>query len=189
MIQVSLNCIQIWSRWKLLSNHPLSELPHILWSDFPQEYQCVYVLWLDYIPNKFLYSLEIPPDKPPPLKYHLYTKKDSQKAGDHQEDVSESEDDDEATELDATLEEKQHLYYQQQQSSILLTTECFVVSPGAAIPGSLAVTSDSIYFTADEESEEMRKLDQQVRSVFFYYYYYYYYFGYLYRRKNFELHN
>ena len=107
-------------------------------------------------------SIEIPPDKPPPLKYHLYTKKDSQKPGDNQQDMYESEDDDEQTELDTTLEEKQHLYYQQQQSSILLTTECFVVSPGAAIPGSLAVTSDSIYFTADEESEEMKKLDQQV---------------------------
>ena len=108
------------------------------------------------------YIIEIPPDKPPPLKYHLYIK-DTPKA-DHQEEMSGSEDEDElvTTELDTTLEEKQHLYYQQQQSSILFTSDCLVVSPGAAIPGTLAVTSDSIYFTADEESEEMRKLDQQV---------------------------
>ena len=58
--------------------------------------------------------------------------------------------------------DKQHFYQQQQQSSILLTTDCLVISPGAAIPGTLAITNDSIYYTADEDSDDMKKLDQQV---------------------------
>jgi hypothetical protein len=102
---------------------------------------------------------EIPPDKPPPLKYHLYTKD----AQNNEENVSGSEDEG-VNELDTTMEEKQQIYQQQQQGSILLTVECFVISPGAAIPGTLAITNDSLYYTTDEESEEIKKLDQHVRG-------------------------
>ena len=107
---------------------------------------------------------EIPPDKPPPLKYHLYTKNAS---NNDKTNVSESEDE-ELNELDTTIEEKQQLYQQQQQSSILLTTECLVISPGASIPGTLAITNDSLYYTADEESDEMKKLDQHVSDLYLY---------------------
>ena len=107
------------------------------------------------------FLLEIPPDKPPPLKYHLYVKDVATSI----EGASE-ESEDEINDLDTTFDEKQHIHHQQQQSSILLTTECHVVAPGAAIPGTLAVTNDSLYYTADEDSEEIKKIDPQVVVLF-----------------------
>lgn len=105
----------------------------------------------------FLLSfLEVPPEKPPPLKYHLYTK-DTPKSD--EVEVSESEDD---VDLDATLEER-HIYHQ--QGSIQITTECNIISPGAVVPGTLAITTDALYFTADDESEELKTLDPMVREM------------------------
>ena len=98
------------------------------------------------------YVLEMPAQKPPPLKYHLFTQK-LPKNDDG--DISDAEDEN----LDAAMETKEPYHH---HGIIVFTTECKVIAPGSVIPGTLAITSDSLYFTADEESEEIKTIDPQV---------------------------
>lgn len=97
--------------------------------------------------------LVIPPEKPPPLKYHLFTQKLPSSNDLAEESESEAEDD---TESKVTEERQQH------SGSIVYTVECQVISPGTVIPGVLAITSDSLYFTADEEAPDMKRINQEV---------------------------
>lgn len=97
--------------------------------------------------------LVIPPEKPPPLKYHLFTQKLPSSNDLAEESESEAEDD---IESKVTEERQQH------SGSIVYTVECQVISPGTVIPGVLAITSDSLYFTADEEAPDMKRINQEV---------------------------
>ena len=97
--------------------------------------------------------LVVPPEKPPPLKYHLFTQKLPPSNNVAEESEGETEDD---IESKVTEERQQH------SGSIVYTVECQVISPGTVIPGVLAITSDSLYFTADEEAPDMKKINQEV---------------------------
>ena len=76
-----------------------------------------------------------------------------------EQNSAEEEDEEEEIDLDSVLEEKQPYEH---HGSIVITTECCVVSPGAVISGTLAITNDSLYFTADEDSDDLKKIDPQV---------------------------
>ena len=93
------------------------------------------------------------------MKYHLFREKIPHNDLSSTE-LSDAEDD---IDLDATMEAKQPYHH---HGSIVFTTECLVVAPGCVIPGTLAITSDSLYFTADEESEELKKIDPQVTFAY-----------------------
>ena len=72
---------------------------------------------------------------------------------------SEDDYDEHDVDLDASISDK--LLYQQ-QGSIQVTTPCSVISPGVVVPGTLTITTDSLYYTAEDECEELKKLDPQV---------------------------
>ena len=44
----------------------------------------------------------------------------------------------------------------------MLSCQCSVIAPSVQAPGSLTITTSTLYFTADEESEEYQQIDPQV---------------------------
>ena len=103
------------------------------------------------------YSSDIPPAKLPPMKYHLFVKKSRSSEDDSRDTEMEDE--------DLEMSPQEDIQFMQQPGNIQFTTTCKVISPGVVIPGSLAITGDALYFTADEESEELQGIDPLVRCV------------------------
>ena len=110
--------------------------------------------------NKFLLFLngvifflsEIPLEKPLPLKYHLFSKQLPNRK------VSENDEEDD-NEFESTSEEKQAYH---QHGSITYSIQCKIISPGVTLPGILTITTDSLYFTADEDCDEVKNVDPKV---------------------------
>lgn len=46
---------------------------------------------------------------------------------------------------------------------IVLTVECSMLAPGVVLPGNLTLTTSTLYFTIDDDNEETKKIDPQVR--------------------------
>ncbi|XP_012557946.1 neurobeachin isoform X1 [Hydra vulgaris] len=91
-------------------------------------------------------------EKPLALKYHLFTKQSP-----NGKVVEDNEDDD--IDLESASEEKQAYH---QHGSIMYSVACRIISPGVTLPGILTITTDSLYFTADEECVELKNIDPKI---------------------------
>jgi len=45
---------------------------------------------------------------------------------------------------------------------INISTTCLLVCPGAAVPGTISITSSEVFFECDEEHKDFKKIDSKV---------------------------
>ena len=111
----------------------------------------------------FLILLDLPKIKSSPnLKYHLYRQKTLEQAS------SSAASDEEAEEGEVDINElkKEELVdKEEKQIEALHTVKCHVIAPGVVVEGTLAVASSYLYFTADDESLALQKIDPMVCIV------------------------
>ena len=93
------------------------------------------------------------------MKYHLFKQKtlDQTSIGSSSEEETE-ELESEVSEL--AIEDRSSI--QETQVDIVYSCQCQIVSPGAVIPGTLAITNSFMYFSADEEDENLKNIDPKV---------------------------
>lgn len=68
--------------------------------------------------------------------------------------------DDEDSISDITIDDK--ILEVDDTGHVILTTDCQMLAPCVVVPGSLTITSTAMFFSADEDDEEYRKIDPKV---------------------------
>lgn len=100
----------------------------------------------------------------PNLKYHLYRQKTIEQASNGI--VSEEEGED--SEIDVNeLAKEEFVDKEEKQIEAIHTVKCHAIAPGVIVDGTLAVASSYLYFTADDESLALKKVDPAVITYMF----------------------
>ena len=97
----------------------------------------------------------------PNLKYHLYRQKTLEQASNGMASDEETEE----SELDASELKKEELMDKDdKQIEALHTIKCHVIAPGVVVEGTLAIATSYLYFTADDESLALQRIDPAVSA-------------------------
>ena len=106
--------------------------------------------------------LDLPKIKSSPnLKYHLYRQKTLEQAPNGVASDEEMEE----TELDVNeLKNDELLDKEEKQIEALHTIKCHVIAPGVVVEGTLAIANSFLYFTADDESLAVQRVDPTVSA-------------------------
>ena len=95
------------------------------------------------------------------MKYHLYRQKTLEQAANS---ISSDEETEEG-ELDVNELKKEELIdKEEKQIEALHTIKCHVIAPGVVVEGTLAIATSYLYFTADDETLALQKIDPAVSA-------------------------